>query len=260
MIKNKGFTLIELVTVMVITGIISMTLVNLITTPMQSYVDMKRRAELVDIAELTLQRMAREIHLALPNSIRVTTDRKRLEILRTIDGGRYAETGENAFTTTQEKTSFGLLKKLRITAERAIGSYVVVYNSGENGADAYASSPSQNRAQITQLTNELISFTAIQFPYASPEARFMVVDQALTFGCTADALYLKQNYPISSSTPSVVTTDALLAKNISACVFDYAAGSSTRPGLVTLQITINDVAYANEQITLLHQIFVENQP
>ena len=69
--EQNGFTLVELITVMVITGIIALMVVNIITTPMEAFSDMKRRAELVDIAELTLHRMSREIHHALPNSIKI---------------------------------------------------------------------------------------------------------------------------------------------------------------------------------------------
>ncbi|MCU7834415.1 MAG: type II secretion system GspH family protein [gamma proteobacterium symbiont of Taylorina sp.] len=263
--KENGFTLIELITVMIITGIISMMAVNMITLPMQSYSDMKQRAELVDIAEITLHRMARDIHHALPNSVRTKDTSSNgkddhLEILHTIDGGRYTTSGVDAYTTTTAIDKFTLQKELNISNTDAIGSYVVVYNMGaDSGADAYQS-PAQNRAQITNLTNTLISFPpSIQFPFSSPQSRFMVVDKAITFGCIGSKLYLKQGYSIQAAIPTVSTSDNLLAQNITSCDFNYNPGSSTRPGLVTMEIEITDPD-SSELIKLLHQVMVENQP
>ena len=71
-VRERGFTLIELVVVMVLTGIIAVLVGRNITRPVEGFIDLGRRAELVDIAELTLRRMTREIHLALPNSVRVS--------------------------------------------------------------------------------------------------------------------------------------------------------------------------------------------
>ena len=253
---NTGFTLVELITVMVITGIVSMMAVNMITLPMKSFADMKRRAELVDIAEITLQRMAREIHHALPNSVRVP-DQNRIEILHTIDGGRYAA---DSFDTSSTTSQFGLLKKLADTTKTAVQTathYVVVYNLGESRANAYNF---DNMSAIVSpyLSDSTIDYNAIQFPFNSPNHRFMIVDKAITFGCSDGSLYLKQNYSITNNTPSIDTnSDNLLANKVTNCHFKYAAGTATRPGLVTMEIEITD---SGETISLLHQVTVENQP
>ena len=53
------------------------------------FVDLSRRAELVDHGETALLRIARELKLALSNSVRISADRRTLEFLRTAWGGRY---------------------------------------------------------------------------------------------------------------------------------------------------------------------------
>ena len=70
----QGFTLIELVVVITITGILAAAAALFIRNPTQSYFDIETRAGLSDTADGALRRMGRDIHNALPNSVRVTTN------------------------------------------------------------------------------------------------------------------------------------------------------------------------------------------
>ena len=67
--RNCGFTLIEAIVVIVITGIIASMVAVFIRTPVDGYLDAERRAGLTDIADTAVRRMARDIRLALPNSV-----------------------------------------------------------------------------------------------------------------------------------------------------------------------------------------------
>ncbi len=103
--KSQGFTLIELIIVILLIGILSGVLKTILTGPMQQWVQIQYRASLVDIAETALQRMTREIRFALPNSIRLADGGGgnlascdiatavgnicSLEFLRTLEGSRY---------------------------------------------------------------------------------------------------------------------------------------------------------------------------
>lgn len=306
----KGFTLVELITVMVITGIIAMVVVNIISTPMESFSDMKRRAELVDIAELTLHRMSREIHHALPNSIKINTvgSVKTIAFLHTVSGGRYATTGTNAFDSTKPTNSFTMIQALANTSSLSMNNTgtcgvtdtnndgvddvsgpaecLAVYNLGQGGADAY------NGDNITRLNKicfnspctagascnnscdpdcgnsfspedcKIVSYATINYPYDSPSNRFFIIDRAIAFICNESTRELRmyRGYDYQSDSAPTSGYGVLLANKIDSCDFSYNPGTATRPGLVTLQIAINDTNHSNETISLLHQIFVENQP
>ncbi|MEK6243604.1 MAG: type II secretion system protein [Pseudomonadota bacterium] len=88
---RHGFTLIELIVAIVLLGIIGSAFGMFILPAFQSYQAVARRAELVDSAESALRRMARDIRISLPNSVRVTNTGTgfALEMIPTIDGGRY---------------------------------------------------------------------------------------------------------------------------------------------------------------------------
>jgi prepilin-type N-terminal cleavage/methylation domain-containing protein len=70
--SQRGFTLVEAIIVMVLTGVLAGVMVLFIRQPVQNYVDAAGRAGLTDTADLALRRMARELRSALPNSIRTT--------------------------------------------------------------------------------------------------------------------------------------------------------------------------------------------
>ncbi len=68
--RQRGFTLIEAVMVIAITGIVAAMVAIFIRTPIQGYFDLERRVEMTDTADTALRRIARDLRLALPNSVR----------------------------------------------------------------------------------------------------------------------------------------------------------------------------------------------
>lgn len=76
-----GFTLVELVMVIALAGLVAVMISAVLMRPMQGVVDQSRRAELVDLAATALNRMARDVRLAVPNSVRVSADGNAVEML-----------------------------------------------------------------------------------------------------------------------------------------------------------------------------------
>jgi prepilin-type N-terminal cleavage/methylation domain-containing protein len=69
--NNKGFTLIEMVVVMLILGILVSSLAQLISLSFRVYREVERNANLTYLADTVLQHKARNIRLAVPNSTRI---------------------------------------------------------------------------------------------------------------------------------------------------------------------------------------------
>lgn len=168
--RVRGVTLIELVVVITISAIIATVLGVVVVGPIQGYRAQVRRAELVDAAEMTLRRMAREIHLALPNSVRVRDSLGNvdnvncaaagvtctLELLRTVDGARYrvgpGNIGHNHGPAQYrlnipgtDNNGFNIVGFFRniaipfVSAAQVPPARLAIYNQSANGANsAYA--------------------------------------------------------------------------------------------------------------------------
>ena len=275
--QEKGFTLIEMIIVILLIGILSGVIFTILIGPMRAYVDVEKRLRLVDVADTALQRMTREIRLALPNSIRVTAG-PTIEFLRTLDGGRYrakpaggAGVGVCAGTIAQDRLSFsatgdcfevlGTLNNFAsiVTGGSCVnstGDCLVIYNTGQTGADAYSDN---NMAEITSVTANSITFSgAPPFPNQSPRQRFFIVDTPVSFVCNTGTNQITRHddYTIGGA----VGAGNLLVNQISACDFSYNPGSASRAGLVSLSITIQDTSLGGGSVTLLQQAHVDNQP
>jgi MSHA biogenesis protein MshO len=277
MFADRGFTMIEMIVVIVITGIIAGAVAVFIRLPVQGYVDAARRAEMTDIADSALRRMERDLRLALPNSIRITPDGTTLEFLLTRTGGRYRATDNGAgagdvLDFTQPDMSFDQFGLLATGVGQAIvlnSDRLVVYNLGISGADAYAG---DNTSLITSpvtagaLTNEYkISFLSKQFLFESPGARFQVIEGPVTYAwdTTTKKMTRYWGYGISATQQTAATlaastaSRALVASNVENCIFDYTPGVTARSAVMALTLKITE---SGESAQLYHEVHVSNVP
>lgn len=278
--EQRGFTLIEAIMVITLTGIIAAVIAVFIRKPVDAYFDTVRRAELTDAADIAVRRIGREIALALPNSVRVTESGgvAYIEFIMTSGGGRYRDdgdgsTGGNILDFNTASLNFDVLGAMPANPSIAANDYIVVYNLGTGYApgDAYDCSSQCNRAQVaaTPTTNTV---TLVSNPFAtqspelrSPNARFQVVPggtQAVTYACstgTAGNVVRHWNYGFVAAQPSppIGGSSATLAGGAT-CLVDYTTAATGRNGLLAIALTLADAS--GESVTLSWQIHVDNSP
>jgi MSHA biogenesis protein MshO len=92
----------------VLLGIVSITIGAFMLPAINAHRDVERRAALVDATESALRRMSRDIRLALPNSVRIVPVGSgfAIEMIPTIDGGKYCATGVANCTGTSQLLDF----------------------------------------------------------------------------------------------------------------------------------------------------------
>ncbi|CAG0930238.1 MAG: hypothetical protein EFKGCFLK_01205 [Rhodocyclaceae bacterium] len=299
-VKARGFTLIELIVAMVITGILAAAAAIFLRVPIAGYFDVARRAALTDIADLAVRRFSRDVQTALPNSVRVAgactgLTPCYLEYLEVRTGGRYREEpsgigallcpaggvpGYNdALTIGTADTCFrslGTVPDLATIVTGGAGDYLVVYNLGPGfaGADAYASGAATggNKSRILAAAagagnEDRLDFQSMAFSLIPPDRRFQVVSGPVTYICdpASQTLTRQWGYAITAgqATPPVGGNGALLATGVTECGFAYNPNVvAQRNGVVSirLQLTQADPAGTPERVTLFSQVHVSNVP
>lgn len=263
--SQRGVTLIELVVVIVATGIIAAGVAVFIQRPVEGYLDASRRATLTDQADTALRRISRDLRTALPNSVRVDASGKFIEFIETTGGGRYraelsAAGAGNILDFTAADTSFDVLGPAPAT-----GTHIVVYNLNNSGtvSNAYFG---DNRQTLTS-TGATVTFPSKLFPESSPARRFHIVSGAVTYGCTGGQLvrYSGYGYNEPQVAPPVGGSSAVLAANVDVadCSFTYTAGAlSERTGTVSmiLQLSITPPGGTAEKVRMFQQVQVGNSP
>ena len=262
----RGFTLLEAIMAIVITGIIAGMVAVFIARPIKGYADSVRRAGLTDTADGALKRMGLDIRTAVPNSLRVDASGHFVEFIPARLGGRYCtdtDAGCDALDFNSTDTQFDVLGP---THDAAVGEALVIFNTGQTGLDAYAG---DNRRTISNIgtTTTAISFTGARFPFASPSNRFQVVPATgpVTFACEnlggtatgTGTLKRYTGYGYHGTQPTTgLGTGALLADGLADCHFAYQTVNATN-GLVGLFLRLLS---DSETVSLVHQIHVDNMP
>lgn len=289
--KTAGFTLVELVVTLTIAGLLAGLLMTAIQQPILAYEDVARRARLVDGAENALHHVEREARSALPNSLRLAGGGTTLEFIPTRDGARYRrQPGVNpstidhtaasdvlAFTGDDSWNVLGRFRNLGFTygVPLAAGNRIAVYNTSTNvyasaAADASPSTVTPSATNITVLDDgdedQLTLSAAFDFLLESPDQRLYVIEPPLTYRCdtAAGTLTRYSGYGFHAAQPDdpavaplMTGSGALVVEGVSACTFSYVAGTSSRSGLLTLELGVSE---GTETVTLLHQVHVDNAP
>lgn len=287
--KMRGFTLVELVMVITITGILAATVTVFLKPAIESYLDTRRRADLTDMADTALRRMGKDIRSAVPNSVRSPGD-QCFELLPTSSGGKYRAAPDTVWdvanplnrsayvdtsTTTDKVDVLSPLETLPTN-----GDWVVIDNQNTN--DAYEGT---NRAALTLGaaphasvgTKRLIFSTPKQFPVGYDGGRFVVVPDnggtpAVVYVCdsadgTLDAqgngkgkLYrvTRAFSPTITECPAT-TGEAVLATSVKKCTFTYDPnkGATQQSGFVWMRV---ELSRSGESVALAHGVHVDNVP
>ncbi len=285
--RARGFTLIEAIMVIVITGIVGSMVAVFIKTAIDGYMDSVRRAELTDAADVTLRRIEREIHLAVPNSVRLMSGGGfwYLEFVPTKDGGRYRNEGDGSncsppttnclCTGGAVNTTWDVLGPMPSVMA---GDFVVVFNDPSLGHGPGCAVPSDVYCGGSRATtinnvsplkvNVALANSTVICSYANN--RFQVVDQstrAVTYACPVDTgspsdplgnmtRYWNYGFNATQAAPSGGSS-SLTAANAK-CSVDYTPAALQRNGLLSIRLTLTSAT--GESVFAFREIHVDNTP
>lgn len=259
--RLRGFTLIESVMVIALTGIV-MTLVAVFIVPATTaYFSTATRAQLGDEADTALRRISRDLAGALPNSARITG--RSLELIPVSGAARYAVESGNPLLFGVVDSSFDIIGP---TLRLASGNQRLAwYNLGAGVPDADAYTQSNVRVASTaagSVSTVSISGAALPTSLQAPPYRVYAIEQPVTYRCDLSAHTLTRytGYGFVSTQPDPPSggSAAVLARHVDDCTFTYDQPAVTsRYALVTLRLQLGA---QNETVTLYHTVHIDNLP
>lgn len=294
--RPRGFTLMEAIAVIVITGVIAAVVAVFMQKPIQGYFSSTARIALADTADTALRRIARDVRLALPNTVRVDPSGMFLEFIPIKTGGRYLDK-DACFVSpgcTSLSTMGDMLSNVQITTgSDQVSIYSQYNNSPSNCAlsssglySAYCGS-GNGVVTLASATGEGSSSNTLGFastvfipPGGSPTRRIFIISASpVTYACdpATGTLWRITGYGRAPAQPASLVAPPLLdstnanlqrvplATNVtcpgggggSPRPFSYAGSASERYSLLSAWITLTN---SGETISMLHQIHVDNTP
>lgn len=290
--RQRGMTLIELVAVIVISGIMATGVVTYIVRSAQGVNSSASRNQLASTGRIAVDRLAMELHNALPNSIRRINSggRECLEFIPVRASTSYIDppfTGSGG-------TTFDVVDFLP-TLHGVTDGYAVIYPSDRDqlyAGDIGTSSGWPNfadRGPIQTITNIADSASDDQstitlakthrFNRRSPASRFFVVDDPISYCLSGSNLYRYTNYGFFTSQVTVeeslscqVASDqrclpnyaaapdkTLITNSINSAASSFSVGSQTltRNALVSIELTFTS---NGDSVSLSHEILTRSVP
>lgn len=280
--RQRGFTLVELVMVIALASVVAVMVSSVLSRPLEGFVAQSRRAELVDIGSIALNRMQRDIRMAVPGSLRRSPDHQGLELLLIDTAGRYLpnrtggwlafaprdpdatlpESCVDGTMADSSKADCDVLPMLDPELSLPESAWLVLPSSN---ADLWsgASSGALLRAGIEVLDDVdgvrrfRITPEAGSFTFAAPSSlsrRLYFATQVVGYRCVGNQLLRYEQEQLPSTWPAPLPDNARVqAGQISECNFQV----ESEPGQALLQLTIS---VAGESVRLVQFVKVNNAP
>lgn len=270
----RGFTLVELVVVIVITGIMAASIAVFFVPALNAYFDTRRRAEMTDTADTALRRMARDVRRAVPNSIRVVGS-TCFQLVPSVSGGLYrreadiVNAGEDPLTISAPDSVFDVLSPL--DRPPVAGDFIVIGNQNTGGVYAGTTRgtvaavggwvPATVAADQATRWGRITLAAATQFPAAYDGGRFQVVssgERSIYYVC--DPAGVLRRVVSDFTTPAACPGGGeVLAGNVDTCEFAYdpGHGGTQESGFVWMRL---ELLSSGERMALSHGAHVSNVP
>ena len=273
--SSRGFTLIEMVTTIIIASILAAGIVTYIADSTEGFLTSSNRSRLATSGRAALDRMTLEIHNALPNSVRVNTAAANGDQCLEFMPALAATTYINPPFTGSGAASFDVINFNPLTTYASpAGIYAAIYPI--NTADLYnysdnlgplalidaISDPSSGDGEMTVTLD-----ATHRFSRRSASNRLFLVDEPVSFCVVGEKLYRYSSYGVDATQctpatclPSTLPDRALLAESIDNTGFTaFSVGAATlrRNAIVSFDIAMTS---QGDTVRLNHEVLTHNVP
>ncbi|MCG9695487.1 prepilin-type N-terminal cleavage/methylation domain-containing protein [Shewanella sp. Isolate11] len=212
---SRGFTLVEMVTVIVILGVLVVGVSSFVVLGTRIFVESTSVDQVLSQSRFVVERMTRELRNALPNSLRVTsaTNYQCLEFVPIVTSSSYVDLPIAPAVAADNGSVMPVPIAINSTDK------IVVYPL--TPSQIYGTNPAGTSGRvfnISSLAGNAIEFEReVQFSQASPQKRYFVVSDALSY-CFLSSGEVRRysHYGLQSlqPTPATLGSGVLMAENL----------------------------------------------
>ena len=270
MIRQRGFTLVELVMVIVIISIVGAVSVQFIRHSSQSVIDTAGRQQLAASSAIINEQITRALRDALPGSIRTTADNRCVEYMPVVAASTYT-----SLTTGGPTASF---QAVPYSMTQEINGYVSVYPLADSnlydlsnpGAITTVSEtlPEGNSVATGNPVSVALS-PAHTFSNASPVDRFYLSATPVAICQQGNFLYRFSGYGFIANVANLIAslpTDFAGGREVLAfplvtnsLSFQINAATLVRNGVVTFQYQLQNTRNG-DTMDLVQEVHIRNVP
>lgn len=258
---NSGFTLVEIVAVLVILSIVGVIGSRFLLISIDSYNTIQQRSKLIAKAQVSIEQMARQLRQSVPNAVRISGSGNCVEFLPALIGVRYlgllpdSANGAPAvsliptagFTLPSGSADHVLVAPLRADEVYTVGSSRV-------GVGAFGAGPIYTAIPLA---------SSHQFLRNSLVNRVVVAENPKRFCLSAGNLLRYSGYGLLTSglndAAPAGSASAIMARNVntSSVAFSLSDSSVNRNAVVNISL---DFTEGSQTVALNQQVFVRNVP
>ena len=280
---NKGFTLVELVTVIIVLGIVSVGISGFIRSGMGIYTDVTERDQILSESRFVVERLNRELRTAVPNSARVSNSGSGLSAIQCLEfvpitWATYytvlaispsTSTSANVVQISDDSGKFILNPGVDFALVYPL-SNTDVYDTSDSDEikrqliTACSDDGANSDCTTGDSSNNLATLTlAGAFADDSPARRLYIVREAVSY-CVRNKQIYRHTDTINAAQTIYSSGGILMAENLSndlsdaeQQVFRVIPPTLTRNGLISLLLTFDK----NEEIVnFSSEVHIPNVP
>lgn len=238
-VKQKGFTLIELVIVIIILSALGIMTSSYIATGVDIYSDITERDRSLNSIRFAMERLRREVADALPNSLAVDANTNCLTF-RPIQASTLYAPGFPISPISASVATIAAISDYNFAG----GDQAVVYLLNQSELNLIGNSAKVQPISAINSSKNQLSFANgdISFPLASPAKRLYIIRDTVTYCFTGDNL---------------VRDGVLMAENIKDGSFDVQDATLQRNGLLLVNFKLD---FDGQEVDIDQTLSISNTP
>ncbi len=261
--KQRGFTLIEVITVVVILSIVATIGGRFMVSTLQAYNQTQTRSKLINTSRQAIERMTRQLRGALPYSATLVNDDQCLKFFPVAGGGNYiGDVPDAANGAAGTGAAPNPLVAANHTLDFGNGSYVAI--GALSSAELYGANPVSLSTLASRTATSLTLGADKIWQRNSINRRFYLLDSPQAFCVSSGELRFYQNLAVAvEDVPGLVGACAgancsILADNIDGDAnFTLAGGTEDRNTKLTLGLSF---VLGGETVSFNQEVLIRNVP